>query len=117
MNVKSVTSCSDGYELAIEFSNCLKYSTRMLVIWKTSDIQPDAESMYPLNRFETLRAKVKHVVDAIGRKLYYLDKSSWLCHVDLRDFIGNYYRHFFLPDEWPSLDWKMLFNAMSKGFF
>ena len=57
------------------------------------------------------------MVGAIGPKLYYLDKSLWLRHVDLEKFRGEYYRHFFLPEEWPSLDWKMIFNVTSKGIF
>ncbi len=97
MDVKSITSCSDGCELAIEFSQRHgKHTTLGLAVWKTSDLQPDNGSIHPLGRFETLRAKVEHVIGAVGRKLYYLDKSLWLCHVDLEGFQGEYYRHFFL---------------------
>lgn len=60
-----------------------KYTTLGLAVWKTSDLQRDSRSIYPLGRFETLRAKEEHVIGAVGRKLYYLDKSLWLCHVDL----------------------------------
>ncbi|KAL9628615.1 MAG: hypothetical protein Q9204_005780 [Flavoplaca sp. TL-2023a] len=118
MDVKSITSCSDGCELAIEFSERHgKYTTLGLAVWKTSDLQPHSESIYPLGRFETLRAKVDHVIGAVGRRLYYLDKSLWLCHVDLECFKGEYYRHFFLPEEWPSLDRKMLFDVTAEGVF
>lgn len=118
MVVKSITSCSDECELAIELSERHgKHTSLGLAVWKTSDLRPGSGSIYPLGRFETLGAKVEHVIGAVGRKLYYLDKSLWLCHVDVECFRGEYYRHFFLPGEWPSLDWKMLFNVTAKDVF
>ena len=118
MDVKCIKSCSNRGALAVEFSERHgRYSTRRLIIWKPSELEPDAESIYPLDRFETLQDKVEHVVGAGGTKCYYLDRSFRTCHVDLVMFNGGYYRHFFLHEEWPSLDWKMLFHVTSKGIF
>ena len=97
--IKSVLECSKGQKLVIEISRRDREdSTTKVFIFDTSllraltieasssedlEVPTLQQSISPLSDFLPLSSHIEHVIGAYNGKLVFLDRSSWVCSVDL----------------------------------
>ena len=57
-----------------------------------------------MQELTSLDAKVEFLIGAFDSKVVFLDRSLWICTIDLETFWKHkkYARHFFLPLDWMS---------------
>jgi hypothetical protein len=117
--LKDVTVCSDGRKLSVEFAkgNNQQSASRVLLIPSSSFEVPFAHVIKPLALFNRVSAEMEHIIGSVGRKLLFLDRRMWVCSLDLETFKGEYLRHFFIPQDWLSINRNLILRVTSKGDF
>lgn len=117
MIVKDVAACSDGCKLAIEFAktNSLLSASNVLIL-ETKDFEEPYGSITELTPpYVKVLPEIEHIIGNVGRQLLFLDKKMWVCSFDLEKFKGEYSRHFFIPEDWLSVNRGMILKVTSKG--
>jgi len=117
MSVKDVIVCSDGCKISVEFSkpHNQQSTSQVLILSASSFEEPFADTIESLPQFLKISLNIEHLIGSLGRKLLFLDRQMWVCTLDLETFKGEYYRHCFIPDEWLSVTWNLMFKANTKG--
>jgi hypothetical protein len=119
MYLKDVAVCSDGCKLSVEFAkgNNQQSASQVLLIPSSSFDVPFAHVIKPLVLFNKVSAEMEHIIGSIGRTLLFLDRRMWVCSLDLEKFNGEYFRHFFIPEDWLSINRNLILRVTSKGDF
>ncbi|TVY14338.1 Vegetative incompatibility protein HET-E-1 [Lachnellula arida] len=117
MLVKDVAACSDGCKLSIEFTkaNSLQSASNVLILGTESFEEPFGSIIQSLPPFAEITSKIEHIIGSLGRKLLFLDQKMWVCSLDLENFNGECYRHFFIPEDWLSVNRGMILKVTSKS--
>jgi len=119
MYLKDVAVCSDGCKLSVEFAkgNSRQSTSQVLIIPSSSFEEPFANVIKPLALFKKVSAEIEHIIGSLGSTLLFLDRWMWLCSFDLENFKGEYFRHFFIPDDWLSVNRTLILKVTVKGDF
>lgn len=117
--LKDVAVCSDGCKLSVEFAkgNSEQSASEVLIIPSSSLEEPFTNVIKPLVLFNKISAEIEHIIGSLGNTLLFLDRRMWLCSLDLEKFKGEYFRHFFIPDDWLSVNRTLILKVTVKGDF
>ena len=117
MLVRNVTACSYGSKLTVEYASAssLKSASHTLIL-ELKDLEEPFASMPGLpSAFVKISSKIRYIIGSLGGKLLFLDQQMWVCSLDLENFKGEYSRHFFIPDDWLSVNRGMILKVTSKS--
>ena len=119
MFLKDVAVCSDGCKLSVEFGKGnMEQSTSQTLIFPSSSFEePFANVIRPLALFNNVSAEIEHIIGNLGRTLLFLDRRMWVCSLDLEKFKGEYFRHFFIPEDWLSVNRTLILKVTAEGDF
>jgi len=118
MHLKDVLVYSDACKASIEFAKGNQQSTsQVLIIPISSFEEPFANTIEPIALFNKASAQIEHIIGSLGRTLLFLDRRMWVCSLDLEKFKGEYFRHFFIPEDWLSVNRNLILKVTAKGDF
>jgi WD40 repeat protein len=119
-------------KLIVEYSTINnKQSRRVLILSSTSDLKPIGPS--PAISQKILPSEVRCVIGTHLNTLLFLDKSAWVCSMDMSDKPKPLRRgtravaksetddekpatrHFFLPDDWLSTNSEIIFEVLPNS--
>jgi WD40 repeat protein len=117
MYLKDVAVCSDGCNLSIVFAkgDDQKSTSQVLIVPVSLFEEPLPDTIKSLALFDKVAAEIEHIIGSLGKTLLFLDRRLWVCSLDLEKFKGEYYRHFFIPEDWLSINRKLILRVTSKG--
>jgi WD40 repeat protein len=70
------------------------------------------------SQFRALERSIEHIFNYIGTRIIFLDRTGWICSVDLDMFTGDYYmRHFFIPSDWLSINPELIGTFTHRSDF
>jgi len=119
MFLKDVAVCSDGCKLSVEFAkgNREQSTSQVLIFPSSSFEEPFTNVLEPLPLFNKVSAEIEHIIGNMERTLLFLDRRMWVCSLDLEKFKGEYFRHFFIPEDWLSVNRTLTIKITAKGDF
>ncbi|KAH0543071.1 hypothetical protein FGG08_002584 [Glutinoglossum americanum] len=114
--VKNAISFSDGRLVAVELSRLYgERSTTQMFVFKSENFAPEATGLALLNH-QTIGKEVMHLIGAYGSKLIFLNRSCWVCSIDVEQTECNsYIRHFPIPSDWQSQQRVLRMGLTGKG--
>ena len=122
--IRSIVPCFSGSVLATTFSESLApQSESKLILWNSSDFQPNSESAAPVPNYHHLADHVEVLIGSIAStnapssdRLIFLHKSNWVCAADSATAKADMYiPHFFFPADWLSPNAESIIEVTSKG--
>lgn len=114
LTIRSIAPSFHGKVVAATFTESRgSRSKARLVLWNTSDFNPQAESVAPIPHYQPLADQVECLIGAHGQRLVFLHQDGWICSADSQSFdVECYDRHFFVPTDWLSTT-----NGFMLGIF
>ncbi|CAG8961443.1 hypothetical protein HYFRA_00013893 [Hymenoscyphus fraxineus] len=102
-----------------------------IAIFDSSQTKPEATAPSPYLP-ELFSTEIRSLVGILGTRLLFLDHTAWLCSIELspnathrrigrgvpKDGISDekqVLRHFFVPDDWLSTNWQIIFQVLPNG--
>ncbi|MCJ1382328.1 hypothetical protein MMC17_005441 [Xylographa soralifera] len=103
--IKRVIVCPRAQHIIMAMENAVhpQRNTRLIVA-NFSTLDPNPETPMVLEELLGLETKVEYLVGSFDSKIIFLDRSLWVCSLDLMTFRKSrqYARHFFIPLDWMS---------------
>ncbi|CAG8973045.1 hypothetical protein HYALB_00007273 [Hymenoscyphus albidus] len=104
---------------------------RRIAIFDSSQTKPEATGPPPYLP-ELFSTEIRSLVGILGTRLLLLDNAAWLCSIELspnathkrtgrgvpKDGTSDEkqaLRHFFVPDDWLSTNWQIIFQVLPNG--
>ena len=103
--VKRVLVCPKAQHIIISLENMEnKRRYTRLIVTRFSSLETKPENSVVLEELTGLETKVEYLIGAFDTKVVFLDRSLWVCSIDITTFQRNphYSRHFFIPWDWMS---------------
>ena len=126
LSIRSIIPCFNGTILATTFNEPLRsYAKCKLVLWSTSDFQPNSTVAAPVPNYHLLADQVEHIVGTTEitgteaghtERLIFLQGDNWICSTDSPSAsTEQYVRHFFLPADWLSASMGIVIEVTKTG--
>jgi WD40 repeat protein len=115
--VKNTFSFANDKVLAVEISGLYgERSTTQTFVLKFNELDSDAPFLLPMIDYDVVGKENMHLIGGNGSKLLFLDKSRWVCSVDMdRIDYRSYVRHFPIPSEWQSQQRRLRMGVTVRG--
>ncbi|MCJ1388398.1 hypothetical protein MMC18_001245 [Xylographa bjoerkii] len=103
--VKRIIVCPRAQHIVIAMESA-EHQRRntILLVARFSALDPIIGSPMVLEKLPGLETKVEYLVGSFDTKIIFLDRSLWVCSLDIMTFRKSmqYARHFFIPLDWMS---------------
>jgi len=87
-----------------------------MFVFKSENFAPEAAGLALLLNHQTIGKEVMHLIGAYGSKLIFLNRSCWVCSIDVEQTECNsYIRHFPIPSDWQSQQRVLRMGVTGKG--
>jgi WD40 repeat protein len=115
--VKNAISFAGGHLVAVELSELYgERSTTQMLVFKSENFAPEVTGLIPLLDHQAIGKEVMHLIGAYGSKLIFLNKSCWVCSIDMEQTeCKSYIRHFPIPSDWQSQQRVLRMEVTGKG--
>jgi WD40 repeat protein len=116
-SVKNAISFADDHLVVVELSELYgERSTTQMLVFESENFGPGAAGLIPLPSYQIFGKEVMHLVGACGSKLVFLNKSRWVCPINVKQTDYNtYIRHFPIPSDWQSQQRVLRMGVTCKG--
>jgi len=115
--VKNAMCFANNQLLAVELAELYgDHSTTQTLIFTFDNTDSNISFLVPTKGYQTIGKEIKHLIGAYRSKLLFLDKTRWVCSVDVEttDF-KSYVRHFPIPSEWESQQRRLQLDVTNAG--
>jgi hypothetical protein len=115
--VKNAISFADDHLVAVELSELYgERSTTQMLVFESENFGLGATGLIPLPSHQIIGKEEIRLIGACGSKLVFLNKSRWVCSIDVKQTEYNtYIRHFPIPSDWQSQQRVLRMGETGKG--
>jgi WD40 repeat protein len=117
ISIKDAALCSNGDMLYIESARpkTTQSTSKVIVLSTSSFTERSSRGVQSRLLVDKLASQIEHIIGWLGTRLLFLNRGFWVCSVDLLKSSDEYCRHFFIPEDWLSLNRSLILKVTSKG--